>query len=96
MSDSLKLDSVRKGSINIIWPVASAVSRLVIGIVSDWVHTRVSRGGLLAMTAALMTGTNVFITMQMEQLEVAAVMIGCCFGASWCLTPLLVGEVSVY
>jgi MFS family permease len=92
IADSLKMSNARKSAINLIWPLTSAFCRLAIGMFSDYVQARVSRGALLAGCSLVMVFADIFIINEMEQLEVAAVLIGCTFGGSWCLTPLLVGE----
>jgi MFS family permease len=79
-------------TIPIVWPLASVASRLAIGYISDVFARTVSRGFLLAVFALAMCAAFVILTVAMEQLVLCAVIVGCCFGASWCLTPLIIGE----
>jgi len=78
--------------VTLLWPVASAVSRVAAGGLSDRFERRISRTGFLFLAATTMTGVNAFLVFELQSVEVGAVIVGCCFGATWCLTPLIVDD----
>lgn len=78
--------------VTLLWPVASAVSRVAAGGLSDRFERRISRTGFLFLAAVTMTGVNAFLVFELQSVEVGAVIVGCCFGATWCLTPLIVDD----
>ena len=47
---------------------------------------------LLAAATLAMVLVNVLLVLEMQLLMLSAMLIGCIFGCTWCLTPLIVDE----
>jgi len=76
-------------TVTVIWPIASAVSRVLSGTLSDSCEKRLSKVGLLCLAAIAMTGINLLMVFELQLVVLSSVVVGSSFGATWCLTPLI-------